>query len=181
MPRHWVTKVFNFLQGLCVIKWHTFLHSCHFMLADFLVPAHLSLYFQCSFQTFSKCYDSICPVKLGSIEITVTAIATKSRKDNFFNYYYSFCSFQIKFCWEVTSRNYRCPQYWECLVALWILRLFWNDSVTPAAHHLLSAISTMKDSFSPQPWFGGQNYLRLTVKKETITKILSDQALGIAG
>lgn len=145
----------------------------HFVLAGFLVPAHLSFYFQCSSQTFSKYYDSVCPVNLGSSEnITVTAIPTKSRKDlSSLIIIAAFTLFRsnsliCKLCWEVTSRSYKCPQQWECLVTLWILWLFWKDSVTPAAHHLLSAISTVKDSFPPQSCFGCQNYLHLTIKKE---------------
>lgn len=109
-----------FLQELvCVMRWHIFFHSCHFMLAGFLVPALSWLYFQCSSQTLSKCYDSICPVKLGNRGTTVTLIPTKSREgiisliiitaSALFRSSSGIC----KFCWEVTSRNYRCPQYWE--------------------------------------------------------------------
>lgn len=73
-------KDFFFVQEMvCGIRWHVFFHSCLFLLAGFLVPALLSLNFQCSSQIFSKCYDST--VKLGNTEITVTAIPTKSRKD----------------------------------------------------------------------------------------------------
>lgn len=166
MPKHQITKVFFLQEMVCGIRWHVFFHSCLFLLAGFLVPALLSLNFQCSSQIFSKCYDST--VKLGNTEITVTAIPTKSRKDIISliiitaSALFRTSTLICKFCWEVTSRNHRCPQYWECLVALWTLWLFWKDSVTPAAH-LLSAISTMKDSFSPQPCFGCLNYQHLTL------------------
>lgn len=108
---------FVFQELVCVIRWHIFLHSCHLVLAGFLVPALLPLCFQCSSQTFSKCYDSIFPVKLGSSEkTTVTGIPTKSRKDIISliiitaSALFRSNSLIFKFCWEVTSRNYRCSQ-----------------------------------------------------------------------